>query len=86
MTCTQNIYPLLVILIIISCSSQENNLDEYLIQKKRINFEENLHGYNIFTVRIDGWRTLQVKSQLIGLKDKINLPINLLKKINIKNV
>ena len=37
---------LLVILIIISCSSQENNLDEYPDSKK-INFEENLHGYNI---------------------------------------
>ena len=36
----------LVILIIISCSSQENNLDEYPDSKK-INFEENLHGYNI---------------------------------------
>ena len=34
------------ILILISCSSSENNLDEYPVSKK-VNFEENLHGYNI---------------------------------------
>ena len=34
------------ILILISCSSSENNLDEYPVSKK-VKFEENLHGYNI---------------------------------------
>jgi len=34
------------ILILISCSSSENNLDEYPVSKK-VKFEENLHGYII---------------------------------------
>ena len=37
---------LLGILILISCSSSENSLEEYPVSKK-VNFEENLHGYNI---------------------------------------
>ena len=38
--------PFLGILILISCSSSENNVNEYPVSEK-INFEENLHGYNI---------------------------------------